>query len=139
MLKVAITNGVKDANGSYAAPTDLTSYAFIASDEKPQTAHIGGLNPGDEVADGQYYVGEFNTQAERFVGNLIKVSAFVAGGDPTPKNITVTATDDGADVTANSSAAVQSSSDAASSAPASSDSVNSANSAQPASSNVNHL
>lgn len=91
MEKLAIVNGVKSATGAYTAPdaskfTSVDSLAGIATDENPKEVKPSAY-AGESFAEGQLYVGHYDTDANKFVGDLVAVPAFTMPGDATPKDV----------------------------------------------------
>lgn len=98
-LKLNVVKGVED-NGAFVAPDTekLTKddVVFFGTDEK--NVSIDGIEAGNTVETGEYFVGKFNETEDKFVSKLIAVPQFTVTGEATLDNLNVTATEDGATV-----------------------------------------
>lgn len=101
-LKLDVVKGILQDNGVYVEPdvTKLTADDVVFKGEDADHVKITGLEAGDSVAEGQFFVGKFNETENKFVSNLASVAAFTVLGESKVDNVTATPTEDGANVQA---------------------------------------
>ncbi|UQS85780.1 hypothetical protein MOO46_07555 (plasmid) [Apilactobacillus apisilvae] len=97
MLKLAIVKGVKNENGVFVAPTEIKPEDVLFKGEGE--VNITGLESGDVVADGEYFVGKFSDEANKFTSPLAAVPGWTVEGEASVGTVKVQATDDGASIT----------------------------------------
>lgn len=98
MLKLAIVKGVKNENGALVAPTEVRPEDVLFKGTDATDVNITGLEAGDTVVAGEYFVGKFNDAENKFVSPLVQVPEFTVAGEAKVDNVTAQATDDGASI-----------------------------------------
>lgn len=98
MLKLAIVKGVKNENGALVAPTEIKPEDVLFKGDIDTGVKITDLEPGDTAVSGEYYVGKFNDNENKFVSPLAAVPEFTMAGEAKVDNVTVQPGDDGATV-----------------------------------------
>lgn len=93
MLKLALVNADKNSDGSLSKPdvskiNSIKQLNAIATDDKPHTVTPKGY-AGESFAAGQLYAGNFDTDANKFAGNLVSLASDKLPGDATPKGVHV--------------------------------------------------
>lgn len=99
MLKLAIVRGIKNDLGEFVAPdVNTLNHDSVLFEGDEKHVQITGLESGDSVQDGEYFVGKFNDVTNRFASNLVKVGAFNVAGLSNLGGVNVTPDEDGANV-----------------------------------------
>lgn len=93
MLKLALVNAVKQADGSFVKPNiadfdSVDKLNAIATDEKPSNVVPKGY-AGEQFSAGELYAGNFDTESNHFASgsDLVPVPADKLPGDVTPKHL----------------------------------------------------
>ena len=90
MLKLALVNAAKD-NGKFVKPNvadfnSVNKLNAIASDDDPHKVTPKGY-AGESFVAGELYAGNYDTEANRFAGDLEAVPADKLPGTSTPKSV----------------------------------------------------
>lgn len=87
-LVLALVKGNKNLDGVYVAPQEISSESVIKGTDSNHVA-ITGLQAGDTVESGQYFVGKFNVVEGKFVSELKPVPAFNVAGEASVDDVKV--------------------------------------------------
>ena len=91
MLKLALVNADKDSNGSFVKPNiakfnSINTLNAIANDNTPSKVTPKGY-AGQSFVAGQLYAGNYDTEANKFAGDIVAVPADKLPGNSTPKSV----------------------------------------------------
>lgn len=102
--ELVVVAAKQDSNGNYIKPDRSSEtpdeIAFYHKAGEPNVVQITGYGPGETIPNGKYYVVFYDPEVKKFLGTFIPVSGFRVPGDPSPKNVKVVPSADGATITA---------------------------------------
>lgn len=87
-LVLALVKGNKNLDGAYVAPENV-DLANVIKGQDANHVELDGLQAGDSVVAGQYFVGKFNEVENKFVSDLKPVPAFTVAGQATVDDVKV--------------------------------------------------
>lgn len=87
-LLLSAVKGVKNDLGTLVAPTDI-NYDEVIKGSDENHVELTGLQAGDTITTGEYFVGKLNVEKNVFVSDLVAVPEFTVEGQATVDNVKV--------------------------------------------------
>lgn len=85
-LVLSAVKGQRNDQGAFVAPENVPFDEIIKGTDA-EHVQLDGLQPGDTIADGAYFVGKFNVEENKFVSKLVPVQSFTVDGEPVVNSV----------------------------------------------------